>query len=69
MIFASCARVAGPDGSEGHAPGLVFIAAADKGGTRVKKLNIDPINRETVRETAVKAVLELLIKTVEEVAK
>lgn len=68
-IGLSVTGVAGPDGSEGHAPGLVFIAAADKGGTRVEKLNIDPINRETVRETAVKAVLELLIKTVEEVAK
>ena len=68
-IGLSVTGVAGPDSSEGHAPGLVFIAAADKDGTRVKKLNIDPINRETVRETAVKAVLELLIKTVEEVAK
>ena len=68
-IGLSVTGVAGPDSSEGHAPGLVFIAAASKNGVQVKKLNINPVSRETVRETSVKAVLELLIKTVEEVTK
>ena len=63
----SVTGVAGPDGSEGHDPGLVYIAVSYKGGTAVKKLNIDPVNRDYVRSEAVKNALELLINTVKEV--
>lgn len=62
----SVTGVAGPDGSEGHAPGLVYIAAAYDGGVCVKELNIDPISRNHVRETAVFEVLRLLISIIEE---
>lgn len=63
----SVTGVAGPDGSEGHNPGLVYIAAANKNGTAVKRLDIDAVSRDFVRSEAVKAALELLINTVKEV--
>lgn len=63
----SVTGVAGPDGSEGHNPGLVYIAVSDKGGTAVKKLDINPVSRDYVRSEAVKNALELLINTVKEV--
>lgn len=68
-IGVSVTGVAGPDGSEGHAPGLVYIAAAYDGGTLVKELSIDPISRNYVRETAVSEVFKLLIQIVGEVKK
>ena len=49
---ASVTGVAGPDGSEGHDPGYVFIAVAGKNGTIVKLLNIEPLSRNFVREQA-----------------
>lgn len=63
-IGMSVTGVAGPDGSEGHMPGLVFIALDDKRGVTVKKLEIEPLGREYVRETAVRELLTLVIKTV-----
>lgn len=68
-IGVSVTGVAGPDGSEGHAPGLVYIAAAYDGGVCVKELNIEPISRNYVRETAVLEILKLLINTIEEAKK
>lgn len=68
-IGVSVTGVAGPDGSEGHAPGLVYIAAAYDGGVRVKELNIDPLSRNYVRETAVSEVFKLLIQIIGEVKK
>ena len=49
---ASVTGVAGPDGSEGHDPGYVFIAVAGKNGPIVKLLNIEPLSRNFVREQA-----------------
>ena len=66
-IGVSVTGVAGPDSSEGHSPGLVFIAAAHRGGTAVRELNINPISREYVREQAAKQLLKLAIHTIEEV--
>ncbi len=66
-IGVSVTGVAGPDGSEGHMPGLVYIAAAYKGGTTVKELNISPISREYVREQAAEQLLKLALNTVREV--
>lgn len=66
-IGVSVTGVAGPDGSEGHMPGLVYIAAAYKGGTTVKELNISPISREYVREQAAEQLLMLALNTVREV--
>lgn len=66
-IGVSVTGVGGPDGSEGHMPGLVYIAAAYKGGTTVKELNISPISREYVREQAAEQLLKLALNTVREV--
>lgn len=63
----SVTGVAGPDGSEGHNPGLVYIAVAGQKGTAVKRLDIDAVNRDYVRSDTVKNALELLINTVKEV--
>ncbi|MGN0493465.1 MAG: CinA family protein [Acutalibacteraceae bacterium] len=60
-IGLSVTGVAGPDSSEGHAPGLVYIAAAYDGGTAVKELNINPLSRNYVRETAVSELFKLAI--------
>lgn len=66
-IGISVTGVAGPDGSEGHAPGLVYIAAAYDGGVLAEELNIEPLSRSYVRETAVYEIFKLLIKIIEEV--
>ena len=63
-IGLSVTGVAGPDGSEGHAPGLVYIAAAYNGGVLVKELNINPLSREYVRETAVSELFKLAIDVI-----
>ncbi len=63
-IGLSVTGVAGPDGSEGHAPGLVYIAAAYDGGVSVKELNINPISRDYVRETAVSELFKLAIEVI-----
>lgn len=68
-IGVSVTGVAGPDGSEGHAPGLVYIAAAYDGGVQVKELNIEPISRSYVRETAVYEIFNLIIEIIGEVKK
>ncbi len=66
-IGLSVTGVAGPDGSEGHNPGLVYIAAATKNNVIVKELNIDPLSRNYVREQAVNEILMLLNKIIGEV--
>ena len=63
-IGLSVTGVAGPDGSEGHAPGLVYIAAAYNGGVLVKELNINPLSRDYVRETAVSELFKLAIDVI-----
>ena len=63
-IGVSVTGVAGPDGSEGHAPGLVYIAAAYNGGVLVKELNINPLSRDYVRETAVSELFKLAIDVI-----
>ena len=68
-VGVSVTGVAGPDGSEGRAPGLVYIAAAYDGGVCVRELNIEPISRDYVRETAVCEVFKLLIQIIGEVRK
>ena len=65
-IGASVTGVAGPDGSEGHDPGYVFIAVSNKNGTCVKLLNIEPESRNFVREKATEALLEIIKLNAEE---
>lgn len=67
-IGLSVTGAAGPDGSEGHAPGLVYIGISDKNGTKVKELNIEPLSRHYVRESAAADIIKLtnnLIRNVE----
>ncbi len=59
-IGVSVTGAAGPDGSEGHPPGYVFIALAAEDTLKVKLLNIDPKSRNFVRESAVIAVFKLI---------
>lgn len=68
-IGLSVTGVAGPDPSEGHGPGLVYIAAASSAGTVVEKLRIPYESRSQVREAAVKELFSLLFKAIEEVKK
>ncbi len=59
-IGASVTGVAGPETSEGHPVGYVFIAVAGEKGTEVKLLNIEPKSRNYVREQATKLLLMLI---------
>lgn len=60
-IGVSVTGVAGPDGSEGHKPGLVFIGISGPNGTYVKQLSIEPLGRDYVRKVAVLRLFELII--------
>lgn len=65
-IGASVTGVAGPDSSEGHPAGYVFIAVSGKNGTKVSLLDIKPVSRNYVREQAVLALFELIKNYVKE---
>lgn len=60
-IGVSVTGAAGPNGTEGHPPGYVFIAISGLNGTFTRLLNIEPESRNFVRESAVSAVFELII--------
>lgn len=66
-IGLSVTGAAGPDGSEGHPAGYVFIAVAFKQYTSVKLLNIEPLGRSYVRETASKELFTLLQNLIKEI--
>lgn len=68
-IGVSVTGAAGPDGSEDHEPGFVFIALSHKDGVIVKQLNIEPKSRNFVREQAVLHLFELIINFLREVSK
>ena len=59
-IGTSVTGVAGPQSSEGHPVGYIFIAVAGSNGTKVQLLNIEDRGRNAVRESAVCAVLDLI---------
>lgn len=61
-IGVSVTGVAGPDGQEGHPPGMVFVAISHKDSTIVKQLNIDPKSRNFVREQTVINLFDLIIE-------
>ena len=61
-LGVSVTGVAGPDSSEGHKPGLVFIGISGPVGTVVKKLSIEPLSRDFVRQTATLKLFELIIE-------
>lgn len=66
-IGVSVTGVAGPDKSEGHEVGLVYIAISSNNTTVVKKLNIPPKSRDFVRQTAVADIFDLIINYVKEI--
>ncbi len=63
-IGISVTGVAGPNQSEGKLPGTVFIAVSYKTNTIEKRLDIQPKNRDFVREQSVfsmfKTILDVL---------
>ena len=59
-LGVSVTGAAGPDGTEGHPPGYVFIAVSGDNGTEVKLLNIKPLSRNFVRESAVSELFKLI---------
>lgn len=56
----SVTGVAGPESSEGHPAGLVYIALADANTVEVKELNIKPVDRNFVRLSAANELLNML---------
>lgn len=65
-IGVSVTGVAGPESSEGHPMGYVFIALADGENTIVKLLDIKPVSRNFVRESTVEEVFCLIKKYIKE---
>lgn len=53
--------VAGPTSQEGHAPGTVYVALADRAGVVVRELAL-PGDRDAVRAATVVAVLALVLE-------
>lgn len=68
-IGASVTGAAGPDGTEGHPPGYVFIAVAGKEKVWVELLNIEPKSRNYVREKTVEALFNLINNYIEDCKK
>lgn len=65
-IGVAVTGVAGPDRSEGHPMGYVFIALADNKKTTVKLLNIEPLDRNFVRENATLEIFQLIKNYIKE---
>ena len=63
-IGVSVTGVAGPNMSEGHPVGYVFIAVSTKEKTISKLLNIKPISRDYVRKTAVLELFRYLMEVI-----
>ena len=60
-IGVSVTGVAGPDTQDGYDAGTVFIGICYNGNTAVKKLSIEPCNRNYVREQAVLEIFNAVI--------
>lgn len=64
-IGVAVSGVAGPSKSEGHPVGYVYIAVSYKNSTTAKLLNIEPLNREYVREKAISNLFDFVISIIE----
>lgn len=65
-IGVSVTGVAGPDPSEGHPPGYVFIALSAKDKLITELLNIEPLSRDYVREKATESIFNLINNYIKE---
>ncbi len=65
-IGVSVTGAAGPDGSEGHNPGFVFIGLNNGDKTIVKQLDIEPKSRNFVREQTVLQLFQLITNFLKE---
>ena len=63
----SVTGVAGPNTSEGHPVGYIFIAVSGKLGTRVELLELGPESRDALRETAAIKLFELTNKYIKDI--
>ena len=63
----SVTGVAGPDTSEGHPVGYIFIAVSGKLGTIVKLLELGPESRDELREAAAIELLNLANKYIKDI--
>lgn len=63
----SVTGVAGPNTSEGHPVGYIFIAVSGKLGTKVELLELGPKSRELLRETAAIKLLDLASKYIKDI--
>ena len=63
----SVTGVAGPNTSEGHPVGCIFIAVSGKLGTKVELLELGPKSRELLRETAAIKLLDLANKYIKDI--
>ncbi len=62
----SVTGVAGPDSSEGHPVGYVYICIASDKGCKTELLNIEPLGRDYVRTNAAISLFQLLEKVIKE---
>lgn len=68
-IGISVTGVAGPDSSEGHPPGYVFISLSAKETSKTLLLNIKPLSRDYVRLEAIREIFNLINNYIEEFEK
>lgn len=66
-LGVSVTGVAGPDSSEGHPVGYIFIGISGEKGSKVKLLNLENNGRDAVREAAVYNVFELIDEYIEDI--
>ena len=63
-IGVSVTGVAGPDGQDGYSAGIVFVGISYQNHTVVHKLEIEPRDRNFVREMAVLKLTKLILELI-----
>ncbi len=64
-IGVSVTGVAGPDTTEGKPVGLIYVAIADDSQIRVEKFEIEATERDYIRSTACRILLNMICEYVE----
>ncbi len=60
-IGISVTGVAGPESSEGHPVGYIFIGISGEKGTDIKLLDVDEKDRNSIRLTTVSMIFDMII--------